>query len=132
MKELETENLRKGDYFIAKEMEELLGVNRRNPKFGFRMMALISRIQRESRAMGHPLLCRQDCYGLKVMTDREAVEYKVRRRRRIVGSVYTTRSHLDRISISRLSHRGREVLQREKIFLDRVCKGVANAFRRAF
>lgn len=64
-----------GDYIEPSSLEAIFGFKRADPRYGLKALSLAKLIERKSSAAGAPMQCRGDCYGIRVMTPIEQLEY---------------------------------------------------------
>ncbi len=122
-----TANLKKGDRIAYRVLEKEFKCSILDEQYGLKMMELKNRIQNESEAMGKPLLCRQDCKALVIMTDAQATEYKDLKadsdRRRYARTV----SHLDLIDKQNLNRGEKLLLSESKRFNNAILSAMHQA-----
>lgn len=73
--DIDIDKLAPGDYIEPTSIEAVFGVVRTDPRYGLKALSLAKLIERKSAAVGRPLQCKGEGYGVRILTAEEQVEY---------------------------------------------------------
>jgi len=121
---LDVTKLQKGDYIASDSLEQHIGHEKGTPKYGLGVMGLCNHIQTESVKEGTPLLVRVENYGIRIMKDADALEYKRTRHRRLCSQLDRTHHDLGHIDRRELDANEVRRLEHEEIRQSRVLQAI--------
>lgn len=126
---LDVSALKKGDYITPDSLEEHFGVSREATAYSLKVLALKEHIQDESTSAGRPLLARIEQYGISIMEDRDALEYKAGMHRRYCRLLKRTHGDLAKLDRANLDADEQRRLDAEEIRQSRVLQAILAANR---
>jgi len=100
---LDISALKKGDYISPEELERIVCTPRGTNSYAFKVLEVKEFIRKASIDNGEPLLTKQEQYGLRVLTDSEALDYKERQHELRLQGIRRTFIDLTHIDVRNLT-----------------------------
>lgn len=125
--DIKAADLEKGQWISPEVLERVFLITREYTLYSRCLTGLQRRIERESLDLSEPLLCKRQKSGLKIMTDEEALDYKIARFRRGINNLERIHEDMFKIRTKHLKSSSRRILAEEKRVQNRVVEAIVKS-----
>lgn len=129
---LDYATLVKGQMIHAEHIEKITGAKRGSDRYRLGMLGLKQSIEKETDALGRPMIVREIQSELRILTDAEAAKYLARRRKSHVRGVCRSFKRQAKVDTANLTVDQRKEHETQMLLTGRYVSAMRSARRKVF